>query len=427
VQPHDECCTLLLSELTEEPQKYCQPCKEGKPPSLLNSTETIACEKTTTPCICNKKRKPGGRRYSFSPSAMLQKLASIHWDKEDIDYLNRTKKDDEAEYHLEGQPMKELDDRENDCEHDDDDDDDDDDQNSFNKSCGICLEKFRVGEAVSWSCDPGCEHVFHHECLRNWLLRRVRCPFCRTIVLAVDKPPRKEDGTMKKRSMFGGGKFTYEELHHMAGERARYLTQTYFCVEEGLVLLRSLDDDPLPSSNNNSSSKEAMTTKGEPSVDKSSTTEAASSTTTTALRRLQFWKCRRREDHVSITHTTTRIIHSVDDSVGDGDLCNIDESGICRTARLGGSGNDDTFDDDMDEEEGDNSSMDGSGSDDAGISSTTSSSSSSGSSSDDEGDHSDHSHHNNSAGCSSTEESSSQISSSSAVHEDEQVVIMDNV
>jgi hypothetical protein len=401
--------------MTKEPQKYCQPCKEGKGPTSLNSTETIACEKTTTPCICDKKRKAGGRRYSFTPSAMLKKLASIHWDKEDIDYLNSTKKEDEAEFQLEDEPMTELDDRENDCEHDDDDDDEDDDQDSFNKSCGICLEKFRVGEAVSWSCDPGCEHVFHHECLRNWLLRRVRCPFCRIIVLPVDKPPREEDGTMKKRSVFGGDKFTYEEIHHMAGERAKYLTQTYFCIEEGLVLLRSLDD-LLPSSNNNtsSSSKEAITTKseGEPSVEKSSTTEAASSTTTTAPWRLQFWKCRRREDNLSITHTTTRSIHSGDDSIGEGDSCNIDVSGICGTARLGGSANDDTFDDDMDEEVGDHSSTDDSGSDDAGTSS------SSGSNSDDEGDHSDHSHYNDSTGCSSTEE---------LVHEDDQVVIVNDV
>jgi len=108
----------------------------------------------------------------------------------------------------------------------------------MNKRCAICLEKFRVGEIVSWSSDPNCQHVFHHECIREWLLRRIRCPCCRTIALPVDQPFEKHRSSKGRKRLFGKSRFTSEELIGMSEERAKYLTRTYFCVEKGLVVLR---------------------------------------------------------------------------------------------------------------------------------------------------------------------------------------------
>lgn len=40
---------------------------------------------------------------------------------------------------------------------------DDDDE----KECPICMETFEVDEIVSWSANPTCKHVFHHECIKE--------------------------------------------------------------------------------------------------------------------------------------------------------------------------------------------------------------------------------------------------------------------
>ncbi len=56
------------------------------------------------------------------------------------------------------------------------------------QECSICMEVFKVGDKVSFSPAEGCFHVFHHDCLRRWLLRKTDCPCCRVIMLPVDRP-----------------------------------------------------------------------------------------------------------------------------------------------------------------------------------------------------------------------------------------------
>lgn len=45
--------------------------------------------------------------------------------------------------------------------------------------CAICLELFKAGDEVSSSHDKKCAHVFHRECVLEWLLKHESCPFCR--------------------------------------------------------------------------------------------------------------------------------------------------------------------------------------------------------------------------------------------------------
>jgi len=58
-------------------------------------------------------------------------------------------------------------------------------------TCVICLDAFRVGDDVTWSKDMQCRHVFHQECLSEWLSNPEHddCPFCRRTILSMDDDP----------------------------------------------------------------------------------------------------------------------------------------------------------------------------------------------------------------------------------------------
>lgn len=56
--------------------------------------------------------------------------------------------------------------------------------------CQICMEEFKVGERVALSMN--CDHVYHFECIRRWLLKKEDCPYCRQSMLT------KESSTNKK-------------------------------------------------------------------------------------------------------------------------------------------------------------------------------------------------------------------------------------
>jgi len=58
-----------------------------------------------------------------------------------------------------------------------------DSEKVFPNYCAICLEIYKVGDHVVWSCSPECRHVFHRECLIGGLVRvkdnTSPCPCCR--------------------------------------------------------------------------------------------------------------------------------------------------------------------------------------------------------------------------------------------------------
>jgi hypothetical protein len=66
------------------------------------------------------------------------------------------------------------------------------DEKDPKQECSICMEGFEVGDKVSFSPAEGCHHVFHHDCLRQWLLRKADCPCCRVIMLPIDRPKPKD-------------------------------------------------------------------------------------------------------------------------------------------------------------------------------------------------------------------------------------------
>ena len=45
--------------------------------------------------------------------------------------------------------------------------------------CIICMEEFEEKERVKYL---PCNHLFHHNCIRQWLLREKSCPFCKSII-----------------------------------------------------------------------------------------------------------------------------------------------------------------------------------------------------------------------------------------------------
>ncbi|XP_060959452.1 uncharacterized protein LOC133030658 [Cannabis sativa] len=54
----------------------------------------------------------------------------------------------------------------------------DDDDDELGKSCAVCLEEFGVGTKGARM--PHCLHLFHVNCICNWLRKNLSCPVCRS-------------------------------------------------------------------------------------------------------------------------------------------------------------------------------------------------------------------------------------------------------
>jgi hypothetical protein len=89
--------------------------------------------------------------------------------------------------------------------------------------CPVCMEALEVGDLVSWSPNANCEHVFHHCCIKEWLLKRECCPCCRQIFLPAVKQP--EGLAQSKRT---------EELP--LGQQ-QLAPKRFFCIRHGVVTL----------------------------------------------------------------------------------------------------------------------------------------------------------------------------------------------
>jgi hypothetical protein len=176
------------------------------------------------------------KMVSLASSTLLKKLAPVDDSDDDDDddeqgcknnYSSNTEVKDDVQ---EGE-TKELDIEEASLESYVD-DDDDYDGSTVRQCCSICLEPFQVNQKVSWSSNIQCQHVFHHCCLRDWLLRKTGCPCCRQVFLGVDhRPGTSPRGASQRRRL------STSTLQELARQRALRSTSTYYCIQDGLVTL----------------------------------------------------------------------------------------------------------------------------------------------------------------------------------------------
>jgi Ring finger domain len=52
--------------------------------------------------------------------------------------------------------------------------------------CTICLEHYEDGDMICWSHNRHCNHVFHQECIVEWLGLHNECPVCRQDFLSLE-------------------------------------------------------------------------------------------------------------------------------------------------------------------------------------------------------------------------------------------------
>ena len=124
--------------------------------------------------------------------------------------------------------------------------------------CSICMESFAHNDLVSWSPSTECNHVFHHACIKTWLLHHECCPYCRVCLLSVDQrnveithSTTVSRGTTSSVGLLQGlrgyqskkrvNNWGKEQLRELTMQRHRRLGSTYYCIKDGLVIL----DQPL--------------------------------------------------------------------------------------------------------------------------------------------------------------------------------------
>jgi NACalpha-BTF3-like transcription factor len=46
-------------------------------------------------------------------------------------------------------------------------------------TCTICFNPYKEKDEICWSNNPNCSHMFHKDCIGEWLMRADECPCCR--------------------------------------------------------------------------------------------------------------------------------------------------------------------------------------------------------------------------------------------------------
>jgi hypothetical protein len=51
--------------------------------------------------------------------------------------------------------------------------------------CSICLDSYKTGDTICWAKTDRCDHIFHQECVVEWLKDHDDCPSCRKDIMNV--------------------------------------------------------------------------------------------------------------------------------------------------------------------------------------------------------------------------------------------------
>jgi len=68
------------------------------------------------------------------------------------------------------------------------------------RCCPICYEEYKIGEDIAWSQNDECPHVYHLNCILEWLLDNDVCPMCRAQYINIDMVVEEEDDEQEELS-----------------------------------------------------------------------------------------------------------------------------------------------------------------------------------------------------------------------------------
>ena len=55
--------------------------------------------------------------------------------------------------------------------------------------CSICLDGYKTGETICWSKMNECDHIFHQDCIVEWMVDNDVCPLCRLNLMSFHHSP----------------------------------------------------------------------------------------------------------------------------------------------------------------------------------------------------------------------------------------------
>jgi hypothetical protein len=90
------------------------------------------------------------------------------------------------------------------------------------------------GDIVSYNFAGSCsKHLYHHSCIKEWLLRHLSCPACRQTYLPIDEA----DPAGRMKTAVHQGSMTISRHLTLSRARTQWINRTYVCERIGLVVM----------------------------------------------------------------------------------------------------------------------------------------------------------------------------------------------
>jgi len=103
-----------------------------------------------------------------------------------------------------------------------------------NKECVICFDEHIIGQTA---CKLPCGHIFHPECLKDWLAKQASCPICR---YEVETDDSSFEYNRKKRMRERKLRYRKDELMSKSIKELREMLDLYFLGTRGCVDKRDM-------------------------------------------------------------------------------------------------------------------------------------------------------------------------------------------